>query len=266
MTHGEEFKSLQDFLAKLLVEAFIGNELFEKYHTSLAKCISLLQFGYETGAVLGYARGSKLALLNKMLSVQDMVFDHTIKDMQKSEKKRLDDFIKKHEVEPDTFSDFIYWPLWESTTGLTINYLFKPSDTETRERKQKRMSDIIQKKLWTKIPLEEAQSRISLFIIKGLSFGSAFPELTAEMFNNVYARKKKEEKLWNINRSHGFATPIDLLKRIGFPETELPPPTLEENNRKVLGTVAYYVSQYYPELLDPLDLSYYLYLIENEKI
>lgn len=257
MLKKDVYISLQDFLAKLLVEAFIGNELFEKYHTSLAKCISLLQFGYETGAVLGYARGSKLALLNKMLSMQDM---------QKSEKKRLDDFIKKHEVEPDTFSDFIYWPLWESTTGLTINDLFKSSDTETRERKQKRMSDIIQKKLWTKIPLEEAQSRISLFIIKGLSFGSAFPELTAEMFNNVYARKKKEEKLWNINRSHGSATPIDLLKRIGFPETELPPPTLEENNRKVLGTVAYYVSQYYPELLDPLDLSYYLYLIENEKI
>lgn len=257
MTHGEEFKSLQDFLAKVIVEAFIGNKLFEKYYTPLAKCISLLQFGYETGAVLGHARGNKLDILNKMLSVQDM---------QKSEKKRLDDFIKEHEVKPDTFSDFIYWPLWESTTGLTINDLFKPSDTETRERKQKRMSDIIQKKLWAKIPLEEAQSRISLFIIKGLGFGSAFPELTAEMFNNVYARKKNDEELWNINRSLGFATPIDLLKRIDLPATELRPPTLGENNRKVLGTVAYYVSQYYPELLDPLDLSYYLYLIENEKL
>ena len=86
------------------------------------------------------------------------------------------------------------------------------------------------------------------------------------MFNNVYARKKKDEELWNINRSFGFATPLDLLKRIDLPATELRPPTLGENNRKVLGTVAYYVSQYYPELLDPLDLSYYLYLIENEKL
>ncbi|GAI97005.1 unnamed protein product, partial [marine sediment metagenome] len=41
---------------------------------------------------------------------------------------------------------------------------------------------------------------------------------------------------------------------------------LKENDRIVLGTVAYYTSQYYPELLDSLDLSYYLYLIENEKL
>ena len=257
MAKKEVYVNLQGFLAEVIVESLTRNKLFEKHYMSLAKCISLLQLGYETGAVLGHARGNKLDILNKMLSMQDM---------QKPEKKRLDDFIKEHEVKPDTFSDFIYWPLWESTTGLTLNDLFKPSDTETRERKQKRISDIIQKKLLSKIPLEEAQSRISLFIIKGLGFGSAFPELTAEMFNNVYVRKKNDEELWNINRSLGFATPIDLLKRIDLPATELRPPTLGENNRKVLGTVAYYTSRYYPELLDPLDLSYYLYLFENKKL
>ena len=266
MTHGEEFKSLQDFLAKVIVEAFIGNKLFEKYYTPLAKCISLLQFGYETGAVLGHARGNKLDILNKMLSMQDMIFDNIIKDMQKSEKKRLDDFKKEHGGKPDTFADFIYWPLWESTTGLTLNDLFKPSGTETRERKRKKISDIIQKKLGAKVLLGEAQSRISRFLIKGLGFGSAFPELTAKMFKNVYVCKKNDEELWNITKTRGFATPIDLSKRISLPTTKWRPPTLKENDRIVLGTVAYYTSQYYPELLDSLDLSYYLYLIENEKL
>ena len=266
MSKKEVYINLQDFLAKVIVESLIRNKLFEKHYTYLAKCISLLQLAYETGAVLGHARGNKLDILNKMLSMQDMIFDNIIKDMQKSEKKRLDDFKKEHGGKPDTFADFIYWPLWESTTGLTLDDLFMSSDTETRERKRKRISDIIKKKLWAKIPLEEAQSRISRFLIKGLGFGSAFPELTAKMFKNVYVCKKKDEELWNITKSLGFATPIDLSKRISLPTTKWRPPTLKENDRKVLGTVAYYTSQYYPELLDSLDLSYYLYLIENEKL
>jgi len=266
MSKKKECINLQDFLAKVIVESLIRNKLFEKHYTSLAKCISLLQLGYETGAVLGHARGNKLDILNKMLSMQDMIFDNIIKDMQKSEKKRLDDFKKGHGGKPDTFADFIYWPLWESTTGLTLDDLFMSSDTETRERKRKRISDIIQKKLWVKIPLEDAQSRISRFLIKGLGFGSAFPELTVKMFRNVYVCKKNDEELWNITRTLGFATPIDLSKRISLPTTKWRPPTLKENDRKVLGTVAYYTSQYYPELLDSLDLSYYLYLIENEKL
>ena len=86
------------------------------------------------------------------------------------------------------------------------------------------------------------------------------------MFKNVYVCKKNDEELWNITRTLGFATPIDLSKRISLPATKWRPLTLNENDRVVLGTVAYYTSQYYPELLDSLDLNYYLYLIENEKL
>lgn len=266
MSKKKAYVNLQGFLANVIVESLTRNTLFEKHYMALAKCISLLQIAYETGAVLGHARGNKLDILNKMLSMQDMIFDNIIKDMQKSEKKRLDDFKKEHGGKPDTFADFIYWPLWESTTGLTLNDLFAPSGAETREKKQKRISDIIQNKLGAKILLEEAQSKISKFLIKGLGFGSAFPELTAKMFNNVYVCKKNDEELWNITKTLGFATPIDLSKRISLPTTKWRPPTLKQNERIVLGTVAFYTSQYYPELLDSLDLSYYLHLIENEKL
>jgi len=266
MSKKEAYINLQGFLAKVIVESLTRNKLFEKHYMSLATCISLLQLGYETGAVLGYARGNKLDILNKMLSTQDMIFNNIVKDMQKTEKKRLDDFKKEHGGKPDTFADFIYWPLWESTTGLTLNNLFTPSGAETRERKRKRISGIIQKKLGAKVLPEEAHSRISRFIIKGLNFGSAFPELTAKMFKSVYVCKKNDEELWNITKTLGFATPIDLSKRISLPTTKWRPPTLKQNERVVLGTVAFYTSQYYPELLDSLDLSYYLHLIENEKL
>lgn len=269
MPKKEVYVNLQDFLAKAIVESMTRNRPFERYYIPLATCIPLLQLGYETGAVLGYARGNKLDILNKMLSGTDMIFDNDnrIQDMQKSEKKRLDDFRKEHGEKPDTFADFIYWPLWESTIGLTLNDLFKSSGTETPQRKQERISNIIQKKLVrARVSSEEAQSRISLFLIKGLGFGSAFPELTAKMFENVYVCKKNDEELWEITNPLGFATPIDVSKRISLPTAKWRPPTLKRKERMILGTVAFYTSQYYPELLDSLDLSYYLYLVENEKL
>jgi|AntAceMinimDraft_16_1070373.scaffolds.fasta_scaffold41680_2 hypothetical protein len=266
MTYGKEFKSLQDFLAKTIVVSLAKSTLFEKHYISLARCISLYQIAYETGAILGYARGNKIDILNKILSTQDMIFDNIIKDMRESEKKRLYDFKKEHGKEPHAFADFIYWPLLEKDTGLNLDVLFKPSGTETRERSQKRISNIIQKKLGEKILIDEAESRIRWFLLKGLVFGGAFPELTAKMFKNVYVCKKYDEELWNITRSLGFATPIDLSKRISLPTTKWRPPSLMKQERIVLGTVAYYTSQYYPELLDPLDLSYYLQLVKYKKL
>ena len=266
MTHAEEFKSLQNFLAKVIVKALARKTPFEEHYIPLASYLLLLQIAYKTGAVLGYARGNKINILNKMLSTQGMIFDHIIKDMRESEKKRFYDFKKEHGEEPHTFDDFIYWPLWEKDTGLNLDVLFKPSETETRERSQKRISNIIQKKLSEKILIDEAESRIRWFLLKGLVFGGAFPELMVKMFETVYVCKKRDEELWNITRSLGFATPIDISKRISLPSTEWYSSTLHQNKRIVLGTVAYYTSQCYPELLDPLDLSYYLYLIENEKI
>jgi len=266
MTHAEEFKSLQDFLAKAIVVSLTRSTLFEKHYISLARCISLYQIAYEIGATLGYARGNKLSILNKMLSIQDLNFDNIIKDMQKAEKKRLSNFEKKHGDKPDTFADFIYWPLLESTTYLNLTDLFKPSCTETRERRRKRISDIIQKNLCAKILTDEAESKIHWFLVKGLCFGSIFPELMAKMFETVYVCKKCDEELWSITRKLGFATPIDISKKINLHTTKWRPPSLIKQERIVLGTVAYYTSQYYPELLDPLDLSYYLQLVKYKKL
>jgi len=88
----------------------------------------------------------------------------------------------------------------------------------------------------------------------------------AKMFETVYVCKKCDEELWSITRKLGFATPIDISKKINLHTTKWRPPSLIKQERIVLGTVAYYTSQYYPELLDPLDLSYYLQLIKYKKI
>jgi len=259
----KECISLQGFLVWILLKSLVKKTFIGKRYIPLATCLLLLQVEYETGAILGRARRDKLDILKKMLSIPGLNFANVIKDSQEAEKKRLDEFKKEHGDEPETFGDFIYWPLWERATGLTLDNLFRPSDIETRERMRKRLSKIIQKKLGVKVPLEEAQPRISGFLLEGLGFGSTFPELTEKMCKNVYKYEKTDEELWRISRSLGFSTPEDLSRRVGLPTPGGRPPTLKEQEELVLRTVAVYISQYYPELLDPLDLRDHLAVIED---
>ena len=261
MTNKKECISLQGFLVWTLLKSLVRKTLFGKRYIFLANCLLLFQFEYQTGAVLGRAMCDKLDILKNMLSIPGLNFANVIKDSQEGQKKRLDEFKKDHGDEPETFSDFIYWPLWKKATGLTLDDLFRPSDIETREKIRKKLSKIIQKKLGIKVSLEEAQPLIGGFLLEGLGFGSTFPKLTEKMFKNVY--EKKDEELWQISRALEFSTPEDLSRRVGMPTPGDRPPTLKEHEELVLGTVAVYVSQYYPELLDSLDLRNHLSFIEN---
>ncbi|MBU4350358.1 hypothetical protein KJ599_08560, partial [bacterium] len=63
MSKKKVYVNLQGFLANVIVESLTRNKLFEKHYVSLATCISLLQLGYETGAVLGYASVVRPTLL-----------------------------------------------------------------------------------------------------------------------------------------------------------------------------------------------------------
>lgn len=256
MPYKEEQISLQGFLAWIPLKYMVRKTLIGKRYIHLATCLLSFQVEYETGAVLGRAILDKLDILKKMLSIPGLNMANVIKDAQEAAKKRLDEFKKEHGDEPETFSDFIYWPLWEKATGLTLGDLFRPCDIETRERTRKRLSRIIQKKLGGKVPLEEAQPTISGFLLEGLGFGSTFPELTEKMCKNVY--EKTDEELQRISRALGFSTPEDLSRRVGLPTPEDRAPTLKEREEGLLQMVAAYASEYYPELLDALDLRGYI--------
>ena len=264
MSYDVEFKNLQDFITKAIVVSLARKTPFENDYIPLSSCISLLQLAYESGAILGYARGNKIDILKNMLSMQDVAFDSII-DIQKTEESRLDDFKKEHGEEPNTFADFIYWPLWDKYTGLNLETLFKSYKNETNGKSHKKASTLKQKQLSEKILIDEAECRIRCFLIKGLFFGCAFPDLTAKMYNNVYIFKRYNENLWKITSSLGFATPIDKTMRINFNIDDYRPPSLKQSERVILITLAYYISHYYPELIDSLDLSYYLSIIKNKK-
>jgi len=263
MSYYKVFKNLQDFITKTIVVSLARKTPFENDYIPLSSCISLLQLAYENGAILGYSRGNKIDILKNMLSMQDMSIN-SIMDMQKAEVKLFDDFKKKYGEEPNTFADFIYWPLWDKYTGLNLETLFKPYENETNDKSQKKISNLIRKKLNEKILIYEVESKIRCFLIKGLFFGCAFPDLTAKMYNNVYICKSYDEDLWKITSSLGFATPIDRSMRILFNTDGYRPPTLKQSERVLLITLAFYTSRFHPELIDSLDLSYYFHLVKNK--
>lgn len=252
MPYEEERISLQGFLVWIPLKSMVRKTLIGKRYIHLATCLLSFQIECETGAVLGRAMLNKLDILKKMVSIPGLNMTNVIKDAQEAAEKRLDEFKKEHGDEPVTFSDFIYWPLWETTTGLSFGELFKPEHVENRERTRKRLSRTIQKKLREKVPLEEAQPAISSFLLEGIGFGSIFPKLTEKMYKNAY--EKTDEEFQRISRALGFSTPEDLSRRVGLPNPKDRAPTLKEREDGVLQMVAAYTSEYYPELLDPLDL------------
>jgi len=84
-----------------------------------------------------------------------------------------------------------------------------------------------------------------MFGLEGVGFGSSFPELTEKMYINTY------EKVNLDNWARGVAAGIDIPAQ---PEIV----SLEEREEAVLLIVAVYTADYYPELLDPLDLRGYI--------
>ena len=92
-----------------------------------------------------------------------------------------------------------------------------------------------------KVPLEQAEPLIKSFHAEGIGFGSVFPELTEKLYRNTFEKVNRDS--WIEARKYGLAIPEE--------------PTiigLKEQEEIVLQMVAAYASEYYPELLDSLDL------------
>lgn len=80
-----------------------------------------------------------------------------------------------------------------------------------------------------------------MFGLEGIGFGSSFPQLTEKMYRNLH--ESIDMDVWSKWRAHGLAIPEK--------PTQM---TLEEQEALILQMVAAYTSEYYPELLDLLDL------------
>ena len=102
-----------------------------------------------------------------------------------------------------------------------------------------------------KVPLEKAEPSIKAFELEGIGFGSSFPELTEKMYRNTLENIDRD--VWAEMRAHG--APITEKPRIV---------SLEELEEATLQMVVAYASEYYPELIDPLDLRGHLNVVGGD--
>jgi hypothetical protein len=138
------------------------------------------------------------------------------------------DRIKKYGKEPESFRDF-----WLKTELPQVEaILFSDLDTIKRASKEKcRLGEMI--------PM------LNLSLLEGIGFGATYPELTESMWRQEYETPpdldphQREIREWA--EAAGVVDPWESAR-------------LEQIEHEVLVLVAYFVAEYYPELVEPLGL------------
>ena len=172
---------------------------------------------FQKAAVLGRARcDDRLDVLGQMLSRPGEKADIRafVSEAASSMSARYGEY-------PESFLDF-----WLTTCV--------PAGFDYRDR------DVARRLSGSKIRLGEALPWVNIWGLKGLAFGVTYPELTAELWRAVY---ETADPHWEMMRQAGLDIP-DV-------QPHLP---LQEMEHLVLLQVADYAFQYFPELVEPLDL------------
>jgi len=184
---------------------------------------------YMIAAALGHARRDKFEILVNLFYDRPQKRDELkslTNDLTNLAQKRLDDYRSSYGKKPDSFFDlFIRTEL--NRAGLSF------------EMPPKRFEKAAKMKISLKMehgPTFLAQD----FIMEGIAFGASFHELTEKMWKRVSEIDLDEWRKWRERGLDIAEQPI--------------PVTLEETEQEVLHVVAVYVSEYYPQLMEPLGL------------
>jgi len=235
MTYTER-PTLMSCLASEPAEYFSEKGLFRKRQISGYNCLRINWYMYETGAILGRVRRDKLTTLVKILPVVAGQEGSCLLSLKEDAQKRLDKFKREHGKEPESFEQFIFDS--ERTKMMITN----------------------PKELRDKAPPEDVYAIFERWGAGGIGFGSSFPELTEKMYRNYY-ESTVDKETWAWWGASGLNLPKKPTALAGLNadlKKLFPVAKLKEREGQILQIVAAYTSEYYPELLDPLDLRGYL--------
>jgi hypothetical protein len=239
MPHKEEQPRLMASLSWIPLKQVLNKNLFGGRWLTQYNFFVALSFQYESGALIGRAKSDKLSILEKMLG-NPTVEGELVQTCKDAAKKRLDEFRRDIGKEPDTFKEFILdrelersglRRLLDDAARSIVTHL------ETRTHREKALKAFLKK-----VPLEKAYPYLYIFGMEGVGFGSSFPELTERMYRNATENIDMDE--WTEVRN-----------KMGLDIPEKPDVvSLEEREKALLSIVSAYTAEFYPELLDPLDL------------
>jgi hypothetical protein len=229
MPYKEEQLSLISLLIARPVMKVAKTRLLSRHYIRLYDYYEVLSFLYESGAILGRSKRTKLSILEKMLEVPGSGAS-SMTVLREMAEKRLATFKNEVGKEPASFFEFILFRELESAIGLSLDDAFKASTSGSKE---------VKKAFRERVPLETAEPVIKMFAQEGIGFGASFPELTERMYINAYEGRDRD--IWSEARARG----LDIPKK---PEVV----SLEEREEALLRMMTAYAQKYYPELVSPV--------------
>ena len=234
--------TLTGVLSWIPLRMVVKERTFGGRYLRLGDYFTMLAFQYETCALLGRARCDKLNVLVRMLVREESKVDEFMKFLQEVTSDRLNRFTNETGEDPKSFYHFIAMKELDSVLvsafGLTLDEFALLAVRSQKIKEAEKLFD-------QKVPLETATDKARIYGLEGIGFGSSFPELTERMYKNAY--ENVDMDMWANARKMG----VDIPEKPDF----IP---LEEREREIFATVAGYTGEFYPELLDPLDLRAYV--------
>ena len=228
--------SLTGSLVEIPLKQALKKQLFGGRYLRFWDYFTFLNFQYESGAILGRAKRDRIDTLMNILVVPGTDAREFAAMMQKQARERLEKFKKELGKAPDTFYEFIFRRELDrvlAAVGLNLDKVF-----EEYMRGDKEVVKVFDRK----VSLKDAWPLIQAYGAEGIGFGGSFPELTETMYKNSSENINMDE--WTEVRN-----------KMGVDIPEVPDMlSLEEKEKSVLGLAAVYVAEFWPELLDPLDL------------
>lgn len=209
--------TLGQYMSKDILEPLVRKRLLGGYEVPVGPCIiNVSTWLFQKGAVLGRARFDRLNVLLK-LWVDPGREDDACSELRRVAKKRLDDFGR----EPDSFHTY-WWETEFGTLDLTDLNVWKTLSAK-------------------KVRLEKIVPDLDYWLSSGIALGATYPHLVEKMWVKTYETPTPNK--WALAREYGLDIPEE--------QTLLP---LDDMEHIVLLEVGCYVSNYFPQFIEPLGL------------
>ena len=237
-----EQPTLAEYLAEQELTGLIQKKPFGRPKVPLHQLPQLGLWIFGLGAVFGRARCDKLDVVAKMFVGLDAI-SITILAPLGLPKQMVSNYQGVLEILHKVSSDGIrYYRNYNQKEPEFLLDLFLTSfaPPELDFRDIQKAKSLMKKK----IRLGMALLQLDSWLFVGISLGAIFPELTEKIWRQSY------ETVDNESWSQALRAGVNIPK-------EFTPLPLEEMEHDVLIDVASYVSKYFPDLVEPLNLRLY---------
>jgi hypothetical protein len=230
--------TLAEYLGMTQIGSMAEKKLFGGYDVPLMRFLTVGFWLFNEGAVFGRARSNKLETVAKMFLGIDLVANAVaqlgLPAQLANNEQWVFEFLRKVGTDGMTHYHNRYQREPESLLDLWLTS-FAPPEFDFRDLQK--MRQLANSKIRLGIALQQSDS----WLFVGISFGASFPELVEKLWKKEYEEHDPES--WSFWREHG----------LDIPEKFTPIP-LEEMEQQVLAEVTSYVTEYIPELVNPLSL------------